>query len=190
MVVDVPRQPPSAPFRVASIASMDQPYKRVDLLLHTAQRLEELGLPTELLVIGDGLLRPRYERLAHDMGVICAFTGQLSRERVLEALHHSDVYLSTSYVEGLPRALVEAMACGLPTFAFDVGGTGELRPGTQVWPRDQLEPLISKIVTTLQDGPTYLAASERAIETAHRYTENILEEQVRELLAVFLGDVA
>jgi glycosyltransferase involved in cell wall biosynthesis len=188
MVVDVPRQPPAAPFRVASIASMDQPYKRVDLLLDAAKQLDALGLRAELVVIGDGILRSRYESLAREMGVSCTFTGQLSRKRVLDTLDQSDVYLSTSHVEGLPRALIEAMARGLPTFAFDVGGTRELGPGTQVWPRGQLDSLVSTIALTLQNRGLYLAASERALETARRYTESVLDEQVQRLLAAFFGN--
>jgi glycosyltransferase involved in cell wall biosynthesis len=187
-VLDVPRQPPEVPFRVVSIATMDQPYKRVDLLLAAMQLLQALGLPTQLVVIGDGVLRSRYESLARDMSVSCEFTGQLNRKQVLETLDQSDVYLSTSYQEGLPRALVEAMARGLPTFAFDVGGTRELTPGTQVWPRGQLEPLVSQMAATLQDRRIYRAASEQAIETARRYTEDVLDHQVQLLLAAFLGE--
>jgi glycosyltransferase involved in cell wall biosynthesis len=53
-------------------------------------------------------------------------TGWLGREAVLERLSRADVFCQTSLWEGLPIALLEAMAIGLPVVAFPAAGNREL----------------------------------------------------------------
>jgi len=66
--------------------------------------------------------------------------GHVPPSEVCEHLHRADALLHASVTEGLPNAVVEAMACGLPVVATDVGGTSEaLRDGVDgflVPPRD------------------------------------------------------
>jgi glycosyltransferase involved in cell wall biosynthesis len=53
--------------------------------------------------------------------------GYISEERqILQALQASDVYLHTARADNLPNTLIEAISCGVPCIAFDVGGCGEI----------------------------------------------------------------
>lgn len=52
--------------------------------------------------------------------------GQLSEEQIIEQLQESDIYLSSSYAEGLSNAVMEAAACGLPVIAFECEGMNEI----------------------------------------------------------------
>jgi glycosyltransferase involved in cell wall biosynthesis len=77
-----------------------------------------------LLVAGDGPLRPALEALAAELGVAphVRFLGM--RDDIAALLRASDVYALPSVWEGLPMAVLEAMAAGLPVVGSDVGGVG------------------------------------------------------------------
>lgn len=180
--------PPQDPLRIATVASLNQPYKRVDLLLRLARLLGERSIPTRLVVIGDGALRPSLERLSFEIGVDCQFVGQISRRDVLRSFDVSDIYVSTSLVEGLPRATIEAMARGLPAFAFDAGGTAELRPGTSISPPADVHHMASSIGPLVHDPNRYRAHSEQSLLTAACYNLERLQPTTDALVAAVIGD--
>lgn len=79
-----------------------------------------------LLCVGDGPELPSMRRLAKELG--CAdnivFTG--GRQDVAYCLQAMDILCLTSKWEGMPNALLEGMAAGLPVVASNVGGCGEV----------------------------------------------------------------
>lgn len=79
-----------------------------------------------LVIIGDGPERPALERLARELGVSDAvrFTG--FQGNPYPFLRRCDVFVMTSHNEGIPNALLEAMALGKPVVATPAGGTDEL----------------------------------------------------------------
>ncbi|XXX72122.1 glycosyltransferase [Sorangium sp. So ce134] len=117
------------------------PVKNHELLVRAAAR----ALPGSgrLLVVGDGPERARLVALARELGVSerVLFAGE--RHDVPALLAALDVFALPSLSEGLPLALLEAMATGLPAVASDVGGvptalvhgeTGFLVPSGEVAP--------------------------------------------------------
>jgi glycosyltransferase involved in cell wall biosynthesis len=86
----------------------------------------------EWLIAGDGPERARLERLAARSAMRVRLLGPVHGARKLALLTAADAFvlpsrvLSSGRSEGLPTALLEAMASGLPTVASDVGGIGEV----------------------------------------------------------------
>ena len=78
------------------------------------------------LLVGDGELLEECKSLAQDLGVSedIIFTG--FRTDIRNILHGSDIYVSPSRSEALSMSIIEALACGLPVVATDVGGTSEV----------------------------------------------------------------
>ncbi len=80
-----------------------------------------------LLFVGDGPARSELEERcrALNLGERVHFAGGCPHEHVPRWLAAADVFVFPSYKEGLPNVLLEAMACGVPIIATDVGGVPE-----------------------------------------------------------------
>ncbi len=95
--------------------------KGVDVLLralaatHTARR-------GRLLVVGDGTERARLEALARELAIDGAVQWAGEQTELLPFYAAADAFVFPSRREGLPNALLEAMACGLASVATRIGG--------------------------------------------------------------------
>jgi len=97
--------------------------------VHFALRgLKTAGVGAELAVFGDGPLRRPMQRLARQLGLgsQVEFHGWVPRDSLLKLYAEFDVFLFPSLHDGIPQALLEAMACGLPVICLDCGGPGQV----------------------------------------------------------------
>jgi glycosyltransferase involved in cell wall biosynthesis len=97
-----------------------------DLLLRAFARVRTLHSNARLLLVGDGPLRASLGELSVRLGIaeVVHFAGYQSQpERFLAMM---DVFALTSRLEGLPLAVLEAWAAGLPVVASAVGGVPDL----------------------------------------------------------------
>jgi glycosyltransferase involved in cell wall biosynthesis len=94
------------------------------LLLEAVARLPEPG--ASLLLVGEGPSRPELEARTTELGLgdRVRFLGEANE--VAGLLNAGDVFALSSLSEGVPMALLEAMACGLPAVATRVGGCPEV----------------------------------------------------------------
>jgi glycosyltransferase involved in cell wall biosynthesis len=81
---------------------------------------------TRMVMLGSGSRDQEVSNLAVQYGLddVVSLTGRVPN--VAEYLSASDVLLSTSSREGLPRSVMEAMAAGLPVVAYDIRGCNDL----------------------------------------------------------------
>lgn len=83
---------------------------------------------SRLVFVGDGLARRDMEEVVKAGGIACevTFAGTCSGLDVARWMAASDVFVLPSYAEGCPNVVVEALACGRPVVASNVGGIPEL----------------------------------------------------------------
>jgi glycosyltransferase involved in cell wall biosynthesis len=112
------------------------------------------GLAPQLLIVGDGPLRPQLSAQAAALGIADSirFTGGIADVRL--PLAAMDVFVLPSHAEGMSNALLEAMAAGRAVVATAVGGTVEVldgqRAGVLVPPADP-QALARAILLLLAD---------------------------------------
>jgi glycosyltransferase involved in cell wall biosynthesis len=141
-------------FAVGTLCRLE-PIKGVDDLLRGFLLASSTRPRLRLILAGDGPLKSRLidaARRAGAMARIALTTSWVSGPDVLPAL---DLFALVSRNEGMGRALVEAMAAGLPVLATNVGGMPEVleegRAGLLVPPGD--DEAIARAIALLMDDP-------------------------------------
>jgi glycosyltransferase involved in cell wall biosynthesis len=113
----------SVEIKVISVGRFD-PVKNLSLLIDAAAEIREL--PIKLVLVGSGDLQQELKERADRRGVSCEFTGILPNEALPEIYRNASVFALTSLHEGHPKALLEAMSCGLPCVGTNVPGIREM----------------------------------------------------------------
>jgi colanic acid/amylovoran biosynthesis glycosyltransferase len=146
--------------------------KAFELLVEAVGQLKLQGVMVDLVLCGDGELRPRIEALIQRYGIQSQvrITGWISSAQVREELLAARAFVLSSVMEALPVVLMEAMALRRPVVATYVGGIPELvRNGQEGWlvPPGSLGDLMEAIVACL-DTPidTLRQMAERGRERA------------------------
>lgn len=173
-------------FRMVIVGALDQPYKGVAVLLDAVGALRRAGARVHLTVVGGGRLRAALEaRARHDaIESDVMFAGQLDRDGVRRALDAANLFVLPSLTEGLPRALLEAMARGLPAVATNVGGIPELLPSECLVRPGDAKALAQKIRDVMDREAARTAWGLRNREVALGYHERLLAPVRRAFLAV------
>jgi glycosyltransferase involved in cell wall biosynthesis len=123
---------PAEPINIFCVATLHE-VKGQTYLLEACRRLAERGIPFACHLVGDGPDRTRLARQAEEGGIgdRVRFRGWLTRDEVRNALSEADVVAAPSVQtrisrEGIPVALMEAMASGVPVVASRLSGIPEL----------------------------------------------------------------
>ena len=175
----------SGPVCIISVGSLAQLYKGVDVLIDAVAECIEGGADLELLVVGDGQYRPDLEGRAERHGIAShvKFLGAIpSGKPVRDQLDSADLFILVSKTEGLPGAMIEAMARALPCIGSAVGGIPELLPPEYLVPRGDSKALALKIKEIVADRKRMTEMSATNLSRAQAYGESILAVRRRELL--------
>jgi glycosyltransferase involved in cell wall biosynthesis len=98
------------------------------ILLEAAAKLRKQGLEFQVVLAGDGPLRTSIEHRIAKLGLgdYVRITGWISGEQVQQEIKCCRAFVLPSFAEGLPVALMEAMALGRPVVSTYIAGIPEL----------------------------------------------------------------
>lgn len=109
--------------------------------------------PLRLIILGEGELRPELEAKVRDLGIVEDVDLPGFDPNPFRFMRHAAVYVLSSDWEGLPTALIEAMACGTPVVATDCrSGPHEILLGgtlSRIVPTGNAGALAEAILATL-----------------------------------------
>ena len=103
-----------------------RPEKNLAHLIQAFQRVGEGNARMKLLIVGSGPEEESLRALAARLGVAAQCSFLPATADVTAALSSIDIFVHPSLSEGLPNAVMEAMACGCTVLASRVGGCPEL----------------------------------------------------------------
>ncbi len=112
-------------FVVVMVANF-RPEKNHPCLLEAINLVKQKSRDIKVVLLGDGPLRNDIEELSRRLNLEGEIRFEGTVSDVMPYLRAADVGLLVSTHEGLPNALLEYMAAGLPVVASDVGGCGEI----------------------------------------------------------------
>jgi glycosyltransferase involved in cell wall biosynthesis len=181
--VNVPRNSmPNGAARLIFVGSLAQLYKAPDVLIDAVGDCVRDGLNIGLVVVGSGRYQSKVEEraLALGLGSRVQFRGQLTTlEAVRMELDQAHLFVLPSRVEGLPRAMIEAMARALPCIGSTVGGIPELIPEEDLVPPGDALALARKIREVITDPARMTRMSARNLAKAQQYSDAALTSRRR-----------
>lgn len=181
--VDSPRSVAAFPddtLHIVMIGNMQKTLKGHDTMIEAMAILTGRGKHVTASFIGFGENLETFRALARDRGVVdqIEFTGKLQNGApVRDVLDRGDLFVLPSRQEGLPRAMLEAMARGLPAIATRVGGTPELIEEDCLFNPGDSPRLADMIGARLGDKEALAAASERNLRVAREYRADVITQR-------------
>ena len=162
--------------KIISIGSLEQMYKSPDIVLKALGEIKKKGIDFELIWLGDGVHKKAMQNLAQELNISehVKFKGNVVSTEVLKELHSSNLYIHASRTEGLPRALIEAMAQGLPCIGTLVGGIPELLEEECLIEKNDIEALVQKIAYFYEHPDFMQKMAEKNLNKAKEYEFNVL----------------
>lgn len=167
-------EPPAQP-RVVCVGRLCEDKGQL-LLVDAAARLAREGLDFEIVLVGDGALRPQIEEKirAHGLERKVLLRGWMDGAGVRREVAESRALVLPSFAEGLPVVIMESLARSRPVISTYVAGIPELvRPGVNGWlvPPGSIEPLVASLREALEAPRERLTelgrAGRRAVADRH-----------------------
>lgn len=158
------------------------PVKRFYLQLPYVIEREEFRKQNALLIIvGNG---PDYNRVCTQVEQsnykdLVKVIGTVPNREIMDYYKIADVFINPSYSEGFPRVILEAMACGLPVVASDVGGTCDIVGELQrqfIFDKDDRDCFREAVLTLLKNPEIRSQISQENQRTVKAYSTEMVSE--------------
>jgi colanic acid/amylovoran biosynthesis glycosyltransferase len=190
---DVRRSDPSRPLRIVTVARLVEK-KGISVGIEMIRLLNERGIRSEYVVVGDGPLRGALEAQAARAGLESKvfFPGALGQDEVRGQMYKAGILLLPSITagsgdeEGVPVVLMEAMACGLPVIASDSGAVREIvidgETGTLVPPGEPrlMVDAVLRLLAGRGRTEAMAEAGRRLVE--EKYNSSVLIKELGDML--------
>lgn len=141
------------PFRIVNVGRLE-PEKGQIYLIKAVKRLLDEGLEIQANLIGPGKELEYLRAYVEELGIssYVKIHGAIELKELLDKLDNSDLFVLPSLTEGMPRALIEAMARGLPAIGSDARGINELLDEQYLFPVCDDETMAKKISKLIGDS--------------------------------------
>ncbi len=161
------------------IGSLNQLYKAPDILLSAFAKLVKEDKNFRLTLLGAGKYLPQLQQQASMLAISnnVHFKGEVNSEEVLTYLQTTELFVLPSRTEGLPRAMIEAMAQALPCVGSNAGGIPELIAQDYCVPTDDVNTLYATLSELCNNIEKLTQQSVINLAKSHNYHSEFLTEK-------------
>jgi glycosyltransferase involved in cell wall biosynthesis len=142
-----------------------------------------VSLPYTLTIIGSGPQREDLEDFAREKGINVEFLGNLPNNELPDILNQHEIFILPSLYEGMPKTLLEAMACGLPVIGTGVEGISEVIENEEngISCKTSSKSIKQAIITLMKDEKMKKKLGENARKTImESYSlDNLAKEELK-----------
>lgn len=165
--------------KIGMIGGLTSKYKGFDLAIKSIKELNKKYNNVELHILGGGDAS-KWRSLAKKEKIQdqVFFDGTLpSGYPVFEWIDNIDIFIQPSKVEGLPRALIEAMSRGCPAVGSKSGGIPELLDKRFIHKKGNYKDLTNKIIFLISNKELMIEQAKKNFETSKNYSKEVLDEK-------------
>jgi glycosyltransferase involved in cell wall biosynthesis len=148
--------------------------KHIEILLKIISKLKQKTTDIKVGIAGSGPLREQLEKLSAKLKLEnnIEFLGYVNDSN--NFINSGKIYVLTSESEGLPTAMIEAMACGLPSVVPNVGNISDVivngENGFIINDYRDVNGYVDAISKLLKDDSLYKKVQKNAIEVRNKYS--------------------
>ena len=145
-------------------------YECVDIL----SRIVNEGINAKFVFIGDGIEIPNIEEYAEKKGVEdrAVFRGKIGDyKQLIKEYYECDFFIFPSHREGVPRVVIEAMACGRVCLASKIGGIPDILPNEVLFKVGDIDGYVNAILTLVGNRKMYEKLSVKNLNEAKKYSD-------------------
>lgn len=167
---------------IMSIGTLEQLYKAPDVVLRALSILKKKGVRFRFTWYGDGLYRQPMIELSKQLGICdyVDFVGSVSHDKIMEVLKSCDLLIHASRAEGLPRAVIEAMASAIPVIGTRVAGIPELLLPEAIVPINNPEAVCEAVEKFISDEGFALIHAKHNLERSRDFEKSLLAKRRKE----------
>ena len=174
---------------IGTAGALHVSYKGQRFVIRALSKLKAHGLTEfEYHLAGGGdhaVLLDLAKKLGVEDQVI--FDGVLPHDAIFDWLDNLDVYIQPSLVEGMPRALIEAMSRGLPAFGSKIGGIPDLLDPSFIFSCGDVNAIARKFRSLTSKRMEKVA--KRNFDYAKRFDKSLLEQKRFEFYSAFASEM-
>lgn len=170
---------------IGTAAFLDVKWKGQDLVIKALSILKKKGISNikfELIGVGSGEYLRKVAK-EYNVSEMVNILGPIKHEMVFPWLDHLDLYIQSSYQEGLCRSIIEAMSRALPVICSDTGGNKELIDSKYIFACGDYYKLAALMEDITRD------MKEQAIRNfneSKNYEKSVLDSRRKEFFKAFI----
>jgi glycosyltransferase involved in cell wall biosynthesis len=150
------------------------PEKSIHTFIEATPQIIKENENAHVMIVGGGHLRPKLEKLAHDLGIHknISFLGLISEEDKISAYNASDIFVLPSLAELEGMVVLEAMACGKPIIVANSERSASkyfVKENGFLFESQNHIDLSEKILTLLNDAELREKMGQRSLEIIKDY---------------------
>lgn len=158
------------------------PRKNHEVIIRAIQKIDNRNI--KYFICGQGNLEEKLKILVHELGLDRQVQLLGFRTDVYELYHAADLFVFPSFQEGLPVALMEAMACDLPCVVSNIRGNNDLiEDGINGYlcPPDDVAEFVTGIEKLINNGQLRKQFSQENRKKIKDYDIRIIDESMRKI---------